>query len=200
MPKKFRIALLLVVFCGWLAASPESVAQSAARFGGISAANLQAGVDYAYVRTNAPPGGCGCFSLNGGAGWVGYELRDNLAVIGEVSASHATSIQGTMASLTFTTFTGGVRYSRHYGQLAPFGQLLLGAVHASGALTPDSSGLPGSYNAFAMTAGGGFDVKLSRYLSLRAVEADYFLTHLKNLVNDHQNNFRIGTGVIFRFR
>jgi peptidoglycan-associated lipoprotein len=29
---------------------------------------VDAGVDYNYVRSNAPAGGCGCFALNGGSG------------------------------------------------------------------------------------------------------------------------------------
>ena len=192
MPKNSRIALLLIAFSGCLASSPEALTQSAA--------NLEIGANYIYTRTNAPPGGCGCFSLKGGAGWVGYNLRDNLAVIGEVSASHASNIEGTTASLTLTSFLGGLRYSRRHNRFAPFGQVLLGGGHASGQLTPNSSGLAGSGNGFAMTAGGGLDVKLSPHFSVRVVQADYFLTHFKNSANDQQNNFRIGAGIVFHFR
>jgi peptidoglycan-associated lipoprotein len=192
MPKNFRIALLLIAFSGWLVSSPEALAESAG--------NLEIGANYIYTRTNAPPGGCGCFSLNGGAGWVGYNFRGNLALIGEVSGSHASDIEGTTASLTLSSFLGGLRYSRHHNRLAPFGQVLLGGAHASGELTPGSSGLAGSGNGFAMTAGGGLDVKLSHHFSLRVVQADYFLTRFNNSANDLQNNFRIGAGIVFRFR
>ena len=74
------------------------------------------------------------------------------------------------------------------------------ACHASGQLTPNSSGLAGSGNGFAMTAGGGLDVTLSHHFSLRAVQADYFLTRFSNSGNDRQNNFRIGAGIVYRFR
>jgi outer membrane immunogenic protein len=192
MPKNFRIALLLLVFSGCLVSAPEALAQSDD--------NLEIGANYIYIRTNAPPAGCGCFSLNGGAAWVGYNFRGNLALIGEVSGSGASNIEGTTGSLKLTSFLAGLRYSRHHSRLAPFGQVLLGGAHASGELTPNSSGLAGSETAFAMTAGGGLDVKLSHHLSLRVVQADYFLTHFNNSLNNRQNDFRIGAGLVFRFR
>jgi outer membrane immunogenic protein len=192
MPTNFRIALLLVVFSGWLFGSPDVLAQSADK--------LEIGANYIYTKTNAPPGGCGCFSLSGGAAGVGYNFRDNLALIGELSGSQASNIEGTTGSLTLTSFLGGLRYSRHHNQLAPFGQVLLGLAHASGELTPNSSGLAGSDNGFALTAGGGLDLKLSHHFSLRVVQADYFLTHFNNSLNHRQNNFRIGAGMVFRFR
>jgi outer membrane immunogenic protein len=192
VPKTSRIVLLLIASSGWLASAPGASAQSAG--------NLEIGANYIYTRTNAPPGGCGCFSLNGGAGWIGFNFRRNLALIGEVSGSHASNIEGTTAGLTLTSFLGGLRYSRHHNRLAPFGQVLLGGAHASGELTPNSSGLAGSENGFAMTAGGGLDVALSHHFSLRAVQADYFLTRFTNSANDQQNNFRIGAGIVFRFR
>ena len=77
--------------------------------------------------------------------------------------------------------------------------MLLGGAHASGNMAPGSSGLPGSANAFAMTAGGGLDIRLTRRIALRAFEADYYLTHFDNDVSDKQNNLRIAAGVIVRF-
>ncbi|HSZ03498.1 MAG TPA: outer membrane beta-barrel protein [Terriglobales bacterium] len=192
MPKNIRIALLLIASSGWMVSAHKALAQSAG--------NLEFGANYIYTRTNAPPGDCGCFSLNGGAGWVGYNFMTNLALVGEVSGSHASNIEGTTGSLTLTSFLGGLRYSRHHNRFAPFGQVLLGGAHASGQLTPNSSGLAGSGNGFAMTAGGGLDVTLSHHFSLRAVQADYFLTRFSNSGNDRQNNFRIGAGIVYRFR
>ena len=50
-----------------------------------------------------------------------------------------------------------------------------------------------------MVAGGGFDVGITRHLAARAFEADYYLTHFSNGLNDRQNNLRISAGIIFRF-
>ncbi len=193
MSKLFRAAILLAVCFGLLALStPKTSAQTFER--------MELGANYSYVRTNAPPGGCGCFSMNGGSGWFGYNFDRSLALVGEVGSERASNIDGTTAGLTLTSFLVGPRYSWHRGnRVVPFGQLLLGGAHASGDLTPAASGLAGSENAFAMTAGGGVDVKLASHLALRAVQVDYYLTRFDNGVNNQQNNFRISAGIVFHF-
>jgi hypothetical protein len=64
-------------------------------------------------------------------------------------------------------------------------------VHASGSLAPGNTVVDGSSNAFAMLAGGGLDIGLNRHFAIRALEGDYFITRLKNGVNDRQNNLRL---------
>ncbi len=186
------IALLLLAL-GFTATAPRLAAQSG------SSGLVDVGVDYNYVRANAPAGGCGCFGLNGGSGWAAFNFNRSLGIVGEIASQHASNISGTGADLTLTSFLAGPRYTwTHAGRFAPFAQLLLGGAHASGSLAPGNSGLPGSANAFAMTAGGGLDIGLTRRIALRAFEADYYLTRFDNGVNDHQNNLRIVSGVIFR--
>jgi hypothetical protein len=72
----------------------------------------------------------------------------------------------------------------------------MGAAHASGDLAPDQLHI-GSSTAFAMAKGGGLDLNLTRHLAVRLFLADYLLTLLANRVNDHQNNFRFSTGIVF---
>jgi outer membrane immunogenic protein len=165
-----------------------------------SGPRMDVGGDYNYVRSNVPAGGCGCFGFNGGSGWVSFNFTHSLGLVGEIAGQHASNISTTGADLTLTSFLAGPRYTwTRPHRLAPFAQALLGGAHASGALAPGSSGLPGSANAFAMTAGGGLDIGLTRRIALRAFEADYYLTRFDNGVNDHQNNLRIGVGVVVRF-
>jgi len=160
----------------------------------------EAGIDYNYVHTNAPPGGCGCFSMNGGDAWIDYNLPRSFAIVAQVSSQHASNIGGSGADLTLTSYLFGYRYSLHKsGQFVPFAQVLLGAAHASGSFAPGNAGYPGSANAFAMTAGGGLDMSLSSRFGVRAFQVDYYFTRFANGVNDRQNNLRISTGVIFRF-
>jgi peptidoglycan-associated lipoprotein len=159
----------------------------------------EAGADYNYVHTNAPPGGCGCFSMNGGDGWLAYNFSQSFAAVALVSGQHASNIAGSGADLTLTSYLFGPRYSwRKSGRFVPFGQLLLGGAHASGSFAPGSAGYPGSSNAFAMTAGAGLDVELTKRFAVRAFQADYYLTHFANGVNDHQNNLRITVGLVLR--
>lgn len=193
MIKLFRAIMLLAASLGWLILSPAKTwAQTIER--------MEVGANYNLVRTNAPPGGCGCFTMNGASGWFGYRLDRNWEVVGEVGGEHASNIDGTAAGFTLTTFLGGLRYFPHPGhRMMPFVQLLQGGAHASGALTPGTSGLPGSANGFAFAPGGGVDVKLKDHFAVRVVQVDYLLTRINNGGNDHENNLRIGFGVVYRF-
>jgi outer membrane immunogenic protein len=160
---------------------------------------MDVGLDYNYVRSNVPAGGCGCFGLNGGSGWLSFNFTHSLALVGEIAGQRASNISSTGADLSLTSYLAGPRYTwTRAHRVAPFAQALVGGAHASGALAPGSSGLPGSSNAFAMTAGGGLDIGLTRRIALRAFEADYYLTRFDNGVNDHQNNLRIAVGVVVR--
>ena len=187
---KIVAGFLLALGFGAMTVRP-AVAQSGSR--------VDAGVEYNYVRTNAPAGDCGCFAMNGGSGWVAFNFSHSLGIVGEVAGQHASNISSSGADLTLTSFLAGPRrtWSRAR-RFAPFVQALFGGAHASGSLAPGSSGVAGSANAFAMTAGGGLDIGFTRHIALRAFEADYYLTRLENGTNDHQNNLRLGAGVMVR--
>jgi outer membrane immunogenic protein len=102
-------------------------------------------------------------------------------------------------SLVLTSYTVGPRYAlaKHH-HFQPFGQLLVGGVHAGGSFAAGAGGFRGSANSVAVLAGGGLDLVLNRHFSLRTFQADYYLTHFSNGVNNHQNNLRISAGVFFR--
>jgi outer membrane immunogenic protein len=189
--------LILLVFGGLVMTTTSVVAQGGSSQSGSL---VDVGVEYNYVRANAPPDGCGCFAMNGGSGWIALNLSHSFGLVGEVASQHASDLFSTSADLTLTSFVAGPRYTwnRHH-RFAPFAQALLGGAHASGILAPGNSGLPGSANAFALVAGGGLDIAISRSFALRAFEADYYLTRFDNGVNDHQNNLRIGAGIVIRF-
>jgi outer membrane immunogenic protein len=161
------------------------------------APTIEVGADYDYVRSNAAPGDCGCFALNGGDGWFAYDFSKAFSAMAEVSGQHASNPDNSGSNLTLISYLFGPRYSwRNASHLEPFGQVLLGAVHASGAI---ATGSAGPQNAFAMTAGGGVDIGITRRFALRAFEADYYYTGFNNGTNDHQNNLRISAGLIVRF-
>jgi hypothetical protein len=66
MPRLFAAATLFVILLGLLlAVVAPALAQDSPR--------IELGVNYTYVRANAPPGDCGCFSMNGGAGWLSVD-------------------------------------------------------------------------------------------------------------------------------
>jgi outer membrane immunogenic protein len=164
-----------------------------------AAQSVDAGVNYNYVHTNAPPGGCGCFPLNGGSAWLGLNLPHSFSLVGEIASQRGRG-SNPVGDLTLASFMAGPRYSiRRGSHLVPFAQVLLGAAHASGSFAPGSADITGSSNAFAMAAGGGLDVNISEHFTLRAIQGDYYLTHFDNGVNNRQNNLRLGFGLVMRF-
>jgi hypothetical protein len=75
---------LLMLFVAGLAI--EAQAQDTPRW------ELDAG--YTYVHTDAPPGGCGCLSMNGGNGGVAYHPSDHFDIAGDVAVATAASVLG----------------------------------------------------------------------------------------------------------
>jgi peptidoglycan-associated lipoprotein len=142
-------------------------------------------LDYSYLRSNAPPGDCGCFNLNGGSATFAWTLKPegHFALVGDITAAHAGSISSSGYDLTLSSYTVGARYRFKVPQpsLQPFGQLLVGIAHSSGSL------------------GGGLDLRANRRFSVRLVEADYLLTTFDNGTNNHQNNLRVSAGVVMHF-
>ena len=72
----------------------------------------------------------------------------------------------------------------------PFAHILFGA----GRTIVDSP-----QNAFAMSAGGGVDFKVSEQFAIRPLQAEYFLTKFTDGASNRQNDFRYSAGVVFRF-
>ena len=159
--------------------------------------NLQ----YSFVDSNAPPGGCGCFQLNGGSAGFAWPLKSsNFALAADVSAGHAGSISTTGNDLTLSTFLAGVRYTPRFrhSPFRFFGQVLAGGAHASGSLISGSSATSGG-TAFAGMVGGGVNLRVSKRVLIKLVEVDYLPTTFSNGTNDHQNNLRLGAGVALAF-
>jgi outer membrane immunogenic protein len=161
---------------------------------------VEAAFGYSFVHSNAPPGDCGCFSLNGGTGSVAYYFKDYLGAVAEISGQTATNIGSSEQDLTLTSYLFGSRYRwRPQRKLVPFGQVLVGAAHSSNSLATGTGGNTGSANVFAASVGGGVDITLTSHIALRPAELDYYLTRFYNRSNDHQNNLRYSGGIIFRF-
>jgi outer membrane protein OmpA-like peptidoglycan-associated protein len=95
---------------------------------------------------------------------------------------------------------------RNYRRITPFAQVLAGGAYAT-AVTLDTCSiapcvpLP-EQGSFAMTAGGGLDINLSRRISFRAIQAEYLMTRFANTttsVRSIQNDMRLSSGLVFRF-
>jgi peptidoglycan-associated lipoprotein len=187
-----------------------SVAQAIAQTpdGGLAASRgdeyrSEVAVGYSYLHSNAPPGGCGCFNLNGGDASFAWAIKPgSWDVVGDIVAGYAGNVSAAGYGLTLSAFTGGVRYLPPMGRssLQPFGQGLAGVAHSSGSLVQGSNSATANAGAaFAANFGGGLDWRMNPRFSVRLVEADYLLTTFDNGSNNHQNNLRIGAGVVLHF-
>jgi outer membrane immunogenic protein len=193
-----RVAILIIA-----AVSTTAGAQTAAARATSSGPEL--GLQYTYLRSNAPVGQCGCFSPQGGSASLAVPLHGGpFFLAGDVTVGHAGSISRSGYDLTLSAFTAGVRYRPGFalGPLVPFGQVLAGGAHAGGSLVVGNTpAATGSSVVFASTAGGGLDLRLrpESHFSLRLVEADYLVTLFHNGQNDHQNILRLSTGIVIHF-
>ena len=199
---KHIFALLLTIAAVSTAQSvARSDSQPAPASGKPFRAELELG--YSYLHSNAPPGGCGCFNLNGGNATFAWPVKPGgFALVGDVTVAHAGAAANTGDSLTLSAFTVGGRYlpKLSHSPLQLFGQALIGLAHSSGTLVQGAN--PAAANAgaaFAANLGGGLDLRASPRLSVRLIEADFLLTTFDNGSNNHQNNLRIGAGLVIHF-
>lgn len=176
--------------------------------GGASAALAQedaysgdVAVAYHWMHANAGPGECGCFGMNGGGISGSWNFRSSWSAVVDISAENKSSTPPANNSLTLVSYLAGARYKlpqpwlegNHKPQ--PFAQIILGAAHAGGG---EAGVADGSYK-FATRIGGGIDVPLSAHFAVRIIQIDYYLTTFANADNDHQNNFLVGAGIVYRW-
>jgi hypothetical protein len=156
----------------------------------MAALELYGGYDYTRFNINANVSGqppYQNFNGNGGGGQLEYNLYNWLGVLGDAGGYWATNATKAGAAIPYLF---GPRANLRKGILTPFVQLLAGGVVTSSGIETI-----GWQNHFAMTAGGGLDIKISRHFSIRPVQAEYFMTRLPNGLNNRQDNFRFSTGV-----
>jgi len=158
-------------------------------------------VNYTAMIGNAPPGNCGCFLLNGGSSEELFHVWRSVAAVAQVAGSRTDHVPQSQQGLSLVTYMAGPRYSFHPMQrLTVYGQFLVGGAHGFDSYFPrDGSQPTGAANSLAYAPGGGVEIGVRNWLSIRAVEAEYLATRLPNDVNEHQNNLRISSGVVFRF-
>jgi hypothetical protein len=155
--------------------------------------------------------------LNGGSASIAFNFNRYVGLVADFGGYDGSQLQRTgtganeplvaNASGTAYTYLFGPRLSyRNSTRLTPFAQILAGGVHASEANVSDCVGsfctpLP-AQNAFAMTAGGGLDLRLTRHFSLRAVQAEYMMTRFGDVstgASSSQNDLRLSAGFVYGF-
>lgn len=157
---------------------------------------VQIAAQYDITHANAPPGGCGCFWMQGGGGQLEFALGTKLSLVADLHATKASSINGTDENISVFNDVFGARYSRrHYGRLTLYGQAMAGMSEVFSNYPIYKNGLL----SFATQAGGGADYRLTRRYSFRVAEIDWINSKAINGSNNRQNNIRFSSGVSVRF-
>src|SRR5580704_11179201 len=191
MPRRFvnmKNSLVLVLLFAAMSAVPARAQEESSRF------EIYGGYDYVRFNINSNVSGqppSQTFNGNGGGGQFIYNVNNWLGVLGDVGGVWATNSTTAGAAIPYLF---GPRANFGHGMITPFAQVLLGGVATSSGIVNS-----GWQSHFAMTAGGGLDVKVSQHFSIRPVQAEYFLTKIPDGLNNRQNNFRFSGGVVFRF-
>ena len=150
---------------------------------------------YALLHTTSPSQ-----NINGWNASVTGNLTDWFGVAGDFGGHYA-SPEVHIFSIPIPTglersthsFLFGPRFVyRGADRLEPFAHLLFGGSRSSVGLF----GLSVNKAAFTAAAGGGLDIRLSDAVAIRAIQADYLMTHFGG---ERQNNARLSFGVVFRF-
>lgn len=171
---------------------------------------VQVFLGYSYLRPTvtdqasancAPAPGCpGAFvetvhpNVNGWEGAIALNPTKIFGITGAFDANYG-SIQG--STLHFQTYLVGPQI--HFpGRISPFFHVLLGGARE----TIGSNGLaftasPG--RSLALEAGGGVDIKLGSYFSVRAIQVDYLRTDFSEFDSTTQNQLRASAGIVIHF-
>ena len=212
------VALVLAPMCSALAQDvPASPARH--RHHKTPKAELFLGYSRFGVGLNSSTGTPGnrMVNLNGGTAAAAFNFNSHFAIVGDFGGYADSQLQLTGAganqprtvnsSGTVFTYLGGPRLTlAREKRVSIFAQALAGGVHASQVTVDGCAGsactpLP-TQNAFAMTAGGGVDIRLTHHISLRAVQAEYMMTRFAAVgttTSSTENDVRLSSGLVFRF-
>lgn len=183
------LVLLLVLPC---ALHAQAISMSGALSG---VPRLEFGANYNYFHANAPPGQCGCFSLNGGSGTILMNVTAKWAGLADIAVAHASQVDNTSQDITIVNYLFGVRYTRRSSsRFVPYGEALFG-----GAKEDVNFQFTINRNSFGLAAGGGVSTQIKRRWGVTLGQFDYVYTQIPNAKNDRQNNIRVSTGVIYNF-
>jgi len=172
-------------------------------------AQVEISAGYSYLRSNTVMNGASV-NPNGASFSATYYVKNWLGLGGELGVYRQGDVAASGFSLTVSSYQAGPRVRlRGHSHLIPFGQVLLGAGHASGTLytRPLGIGVPalGTNNGFLFTAGGGADWRLNPRIAIRLIQADYWHSQFLNGNGNgngngnRQDNLRLSTGIVFTF-
>jgi hypothetical protein len=186
MRTSFAVVLLLTLAAIALPANAQNETSKLEVYGGYDYVRFNINANIAGVAPSAS------YNANGGGSQLEYNTNNWLGLVGDLDGYYVA--KGSTALAGAFSYLFGPRFNLRRSKVTPFAQVLFGGLTATSGI-----GNSGVTSAFAMTAGGGLDCKLSKLISIRPVQAEYYLTKFPDGLNNRQNNFRFSSGVVFRF-
>jgi hypothetical protein len=132
-------------------------------------------------------------SVNGWDGSATLSPKKHFGITADAAGNYG-SLQGSTLHFQSYLFGPQIRFGK---SISPFGHFLLGRARE----TVSYNGLAFyMYNrSFAWEGGGGVDVKIGPYLSVRAIQLDYLGTSFSELGNTTQHQLRASAGIVIHF-
>jgi len=169
-------------------------------------AKVETSPAFMYIRT---PIGGQSFNCAGGGGTFAYNVTSLVGLAADMGGckifGNTLGLANTVSGSQFTFLFGPRLTFRSSSKIQPFVEVNLGGDHLS--ISCENAAVCGNasrgFTAFAMTAGGGLDLKLNKKFALRLVQAEYMYTRFGNECalaicsqNNSQNSFRLKSGVV----
>lgn len=193
--------LLLLAAASLLATATSRAQQQAASAPG----HREMDVAVTYTEQHSNLESTSTFWLPGGSVELSAQVYHGLGLAANITGNAVTSAANSGVGLSMITANFGPRYTFYRpaiaGQkhsLAIFGQGLIGQAWGFNSYFPSTSGVQTDYNSFALQAGGGVDIGLSRHFAVRAFQADWLRTQFSNATTNVQNSFRLASGIVLR--
>lgn len=180
------VAVLLALFTVAPAARAQEVPA-------VSALELYGGYDYIRLNVQASVSGqppSATYDGNGGSGQLQYNANDWFSALGSIGGFWATRSNNPSVAGAGIPYLFGPRFNLRRRSVTPFAQVLAGGIVTSSGIQ-----YSGWQSHFAMSAGGGLDVRFTRHFSFRLIQAEYLMTRIPDGLHNQQNNFRLSAGV-----
>jgi outer membrane protein OmpA-like peptidoglycan-associated protein len=149
-------------------------------------------VGYSFFDFRVGNSAAGPVRLQGGSASLEYSLNHWFGIVGDFGGYHTGTINNTPADVTVLSYMFGPRLTyRNSSRVTPFGQVLFGGANLNRTLNA---------NTFALAAGGGFDVWLTKHFSWRVIQAEYVMSSFENAGGSFpENNFRVSSGLVIKW-
>jgi outer membrane protein with beta-barrel domain len=145
------------------------------------------------------------FNCVGGSAALAYNFTSRIGIAADLGGCDYlnNTVAGNKVNGNVFTFLFGPRITfRNHTPFTPFFDVNFGGARLS--LDNATADTSSTKTAFALTVGGGFDIRLTKRFSVRAIQADYLYTRFNadcpvatcTTNNNYQNNFRLESGIV----